>query len=295
MNLVVDLGQSGARIKIGEEVTSLNIAKTAALTVVETLELIFKEVPRQDFETVYLSLTGLYGEVTQEQTIGELCARFFNAKHVAVMDDGIAAFIGALGNQNGVVLTLGGGVVAISSNAGKFGHADGKGAIFGDLGGGFWVGQTAMRRAIATLDGRDNASDLVELLKNELQEHEKLESKNGVEAVTLCINATKTVTAGAEAGVASALEILNTGADYLAKTVQGVWRKVSSNDSDIPVVCIMGGPTRNQTYVDLIKSSINAQLKCSFTGAKSDHLIGAPLTAELYPAGVDPLFKWWHA
>jgi len=295
MNLVVDLGQSGARIKIGEEVTSLNIPKTAALTVVETLELIFREVPRQDFETVYLSLTGLYGAVTQEQTIGELCAKFFNAKHVAVMDDGIAAFIGALGNQNGVVLTLGGGVVAISSNAGKFGHADGKGAIFGDLGGGFWVGQTAMRRAIATLDGRDNATDLVELLKNELQEHDKLESKNGVEAVTLCINATKTVTAGAEAGVASALEILNTGADYLAKTVQGVWRKVSSNDSDIPVVCIMGGPTRNQTYVDLIKISINAQLKCSFTGAKSDHLIGAPLTAELYPAGVDPLFKWWHA
>ena len=295
MNLVVDLGQSGARIKIGEEVTSLNIPKTAALTVVETLELIFREVPRQDFETVYLSLTGLYGAVTQEQTIGELCAKFFNAKHVAVMDDGIAAFIGALGNQNGVVLTLGGGVVAISSNAGKFGHADGKGAIFGDLGGGFWVGQTAMRRAIATLDGRDNATDLVELLKNELQEHEKLESKNGVEAVTLCINATKTVTAGAEAGVVSALEILNTGADYLAKTVQGVWRKVSSNDSDIPVVCIMGGPTRNQTYVDLIKSSINAQLKCSFTGAKSDHLIGAPLTAQLYPAGVDPLFKWWHA
>ena len=295
MNLVVDLGQSGARIKIGEDVTSLNIPKTAALTVVETLELIFQEVPKQDFETVYLSLTGLYGAVTQEQTIGELCAKFFNAKHVAVMDDGIAAFVGALGNQNGVVLTLGGGVVAISSNSGKFGHADGKGAIFGDLGGGFWVGQTAMRRAIATLDGRDNATDLVELLKNELQEHEKVESKNGVEAVTLCINATKTVTAGAEAGVASALEILNTGADYLAKTVQGVWQKVSNNATDIPVVCIMGGPTRNQTYVDLIKRSINAQLQCSFTGAKSDHLIGAPLTAEMYPAGVDPLFKWWHA
>jgi hypothetical protein len=45
MNLVVDLGQSGARIKIGDEVTSLAIAKTAALTVPETLELIFKEVP----------------------------------------------------------------------------------------------------------------------------------------------------------------------------------------------------------------------------------------------------------
>jgi len=295
MNLVVDLGQSGARIKIGDEVTSLAIAKTAALTVVETLDLIFKEVPKQDFDTVFLSLTGLYGVVTEQRAIGELCAKFFNAKHVAVMDDGIAAFVGALGNQNGVVLTLGGGVVAISSNAGKFGHADGKGAIFGDLGGGFWVGQTAMRRAIATIDGRDDANDLVELLQAELKAHEKLESKNGVEAATLCINATKTVTAGAEAGVANALEILNTGADYLAKTVLGVWRKVSSDASEIPIVCIMGGPTRNQTYVDLIKSSINSQLQCSFADAKSDHLIGAPLTAEMYPAGVDPLFKWWHA
>jgi len=295
MNLVVDLGQSGARIKIGEEVTSLAIAKTAALTVLETLELIFQEVPKQDFETVYLSLTGLYGAVTEEQAIGELCHKHFNAKHVAVLDDGIAAFVGALGNQNGVVLTLGGGVVAISSNAGKFGHADGKGSIFGDLGGGFWVGQTAMRRAIATLDGRDDANDLVELLHSELQEHEKLESKNGVEATTLCINATKTVTAGAEAGVVNALEILNAGADYLAKTVLGVWRKVSSNNSEIPIVCIMGGPTRNQTYVDLIKQAISARLDCNFTTAKSDHLIGAPLTAELYPAGVDPLFKWWHA
>jgi N-acetylglucosamine kinase-like BadF-type ATPase len=295
MNLVVDLGQSGARIKIGEEVTSLAIAKTAALTVPETLELIFQEVPKQDFETVYLSLTGLYGAVTEEQAIGELCHKHFNAKHVAVLDDGIAAFVGALGDQNGVVLTLGGGVVAISSKAGKFGHADGKGSIFGDLGGGFWVGQTAMRRAIATLDGRDDASDLVELLHSELQEHEKLEIKNGVEATTLCINATKTVTAGAEAGVVNAIEILNAGADYLAKTVFGVWRKVSSSDADVPMVCIMGGPTRNQTYVDLIKQAISARLECNFTTAKSDHLIGAPLTAEMYPAGVDPLFKWWHA
>ena len=295
MNLVVDLGQSGSRIKVGDQITSFNIAKTSALTVLETLELIFQEVPRQEFETVYLSLTGLYGVITEEQEIGELCAKFFSAKHVAVLDDGIAAFVGAISDQSGVVLTLGGGVVAISSNAGQFGHADGKGLIFGDLGGGFWVGQTAMRRAIATLDGRDNATDLVEILQSELQEHEKLEIKNGVDAATLCINAAKTVIVGAEAGVISAIEILTAGADYLAKTVLGVWRKVSSNDGHIPIVCIMGGPTRNQTYVDLIKSSISSQLQCSFADANSDHLIGAPLTAELYPAGVDPLFKWWHA
>lgn len=295
MNLVVDLGQSGARIKVGDQITNLNIPKTAANTVFQTLELIFREVPSQEFDTVFLSLTGLYGIVRDEGAIGELCAKFFRAKHVAVMDDGIAAFVGALGEESGVVLTIGGGVVAIASSGGKFGHADGKGAIFGDLGGGFWVGQTAMRRAIATLDGRDDATDLVELLKSELVEHEKLESKNGVEAATLCINATKTVTAGAEAGVANAIEILTQGADLLGKTVHGVWLKVSTSDTDIPNVCIMGGPTRNQTYVDLIKQAISSRLECNFVSAKSDHLVGAPLTAELYPAGVDPLFKWWHA
>lgn len=295
MNLVVDLGQSGARIKVGDQITNLNIPKTAANTVFQTLELIFREVPSQEFDTVFLSLTGLYGIVRDEEAIGELCAKFFKAKHVAVMDDGIAAFVGALGEESGVVLTIGGGVVAIASSGGKFGHADGKGAIFGDLGGGFWVGQTAMRRAIATLDGRDDATDLVELLKSELVEHEKLESKNGVEAATLCINATKTVAAGAEAGMANAIEILTQGSDLLGKTVHGVWLKVSAGDSDIPNVCIMGGPTRNQTYVDLIKRAISSRLECNFVSAKSDHLVGAPLTAELYPAGVDPLFKWWHA
>lgn len=294
-NLIVDLGQSGARIKIGDQVTSLGISKTASSSTLETLQLIFQKVPKQDIETVYLSLTGFHGFVTGEQTIGELCQKYFNSKHVAVMDDGIAAFVGALGNQNGVVLTLGGGVVAISSNAGKFGHADGKGVIFGDIGGGFWIGQAAMRRAIATLDGRDNAEDLVELLRSELEEYEKLESKSGVEAVTLCINATKTLSAGAEAGVENVIEILDTGADYLGKTVLGVWRKVSENNAEMPSVCIMGGPTRNQTYVDLIKRAINSVMECNFVAAKSDHLVGAPLTAELYPAGVDPLFKWWHS
>jgi hypothetical protein len=139
------------------------------------------------------------------------------------------------------------------------------------------------------------ATDLVEILDSELKAHEELVIKNGADAATLCINAAKTVIVGAEAGVKSAIEILTTGADYLGKTVHGVWQKVSTADAGTPTVCIMGGPSRNQTYVDLIKRSINSHLECNFTTAKSDHLVGAPLTAQLYPAGVDPLFKWWHA
>jgi hypothetical protein len=55
----VDLGQSGARFKIGNAITSLGIAKNASETVVETLERIFNEIPSQNFECVFLSLIGL--------------------------------------------------------------------------------------------------------------------------------------------------------------------------------------------------------------------------------------------
>jgi N-acetylglucosamine kinase-like BadF-type ATPase len=171
VNLVVDLGQSGARFKIGNAITSLGIAKNASETVVETLERIFNEIPSQNFESVFLSLTGLQGDVGNPNPYGKLCNRFFNSQQVCIMDDGIASYAGALGERSGVVLTLGGGVVAISSHEGRYGHADGKGPIFGDFGGGFWIGQYALRMAIASLDGRDSAEELVKSLREALESY----------------------------------------------------------------------------------------------------------------------------
>ena len=170
----MDLGQSGARIKVGEKTSSFEIAKNSAESVVATLERIFQQIPHANFENAFLSLTGLQGDVKDPKPYGELCKKYFQSKNVCVMDDGVASYLGALGSREGVVLTLGGGVVAIASNQGRFSHADGKGPIFGDFGGGFWVGQSAMRIAIATLDGRDSAQDLVTLLDKELSEYRSL-------------------------------------------------------------------------------------------------------------------------
>lgn len=294
MSLIVDLGQSGARIKSGDQVLHSNIAKQSSETVVQTLERIFKELPKQDHEQVFLSLTGLLGDVGDVAPYGQLCEKYFNARQVFVMDDGIAAYLGALTRNNGVVLTLGGGVVAVSGNNGKFGHADGKGAIFGDFGGGFWVGQSGMRRAIATLDGRDDATDLVEALKLELQQHKELVSKTGVEAAALCISAAKTVIQAAENGSKSARQILEQAASYLGKTVCAAWDKVKEQDCPPPKIAFLGGLSKSDLYVTLIKTEINKSLDCDYVAAQSDHLTGAPLAAELFPNGAPPLFKIWQ-
>ena len=293
MDIVLDLGQSGARVKIGTDIFSYPIAKQTSESVTSAVERVLEHVPRAKFDRAYLSLTGLLGNVGDVEPFGELCYRYFQTEEVFVMDDGLAAYFGALGKSNGVVLTIGGGVVAVSGNKGKFGHADGKGQIFGDLGGGFWVGQAGMRRALATLDGRDSANDLVELLTEEIKTHDALVNKTSVDAATLCIKAAATIAQGAENGCKSALQILEQGAQHLSDTVLAAWRKVIDSPEETPEIAFLGGLSKSAIYVNLIQQGIEKQLNAVFVEPKSNHLDGAPLAAELLPQGAPPLFKRW--
>lgn len=291
----MDIGQSGSRAKIGEQTISLAHSKIASEGLIQTLEKIYSELEREKFQKVYLSLTGLQGNVGDQTPFGKLTNSYFGSSEVAVMDDGIAAYAGAVGNRSGVVLTLGGGVVAISGRDNRFGHGDGKGPIFGDFGGGFWIGQTALRKAIATAEGRDTAFDLVKLLAHELKLHEALSDKTGVEASRLCINSAQSVCLGAESGNASALEILKEGAEHLAKTVNAAWKKVDPDNSTVPVIAYLGGLSKSAKYTSLISEEISRLLKYELVQPIGDHLLGAPLVAERFPEGVDPLLKWWRA
>ena len=293
MDIVLDLGQSGARVKIGTEVFSYSIAKQTSESVSSAVERVLQQVSQTKFDRAYLSLTGLLGDVGDVEPYGELCYRYFGTEEVFVMDDGLAAYFGALEKSNGVVLTIGGGVVAVSGNRGRFGHADGKGQIFGDLGGGFWVGQAGMRRALATLDGRDAAHDLVGLLASEIKAHDALSNKTSADAATLCIKAAATVAQGAEKGNQSALEILEQGAKHLSDTVVAAWRKVSDSSEESPEIAFLGGLSQSAVYVNLIQQGIKKQLDSTFVQPKSNHLDGAPLAAELLPGGAPPLFKRW--
>jgi len=294
MDLILDLGQSGARVKIGNELIPYSKAKSTNDSLLKTLEIIFQEIPNGEYENAFLSLTGVNGKVMIHEEIADLCSKFFKTKHVAVMDDGFAAFIGALRDRNGVVLTLGSGVVAVSGNKGMFAHTDGKGSIFGDYGSGFWLGQQAMRRAVGTIDGRDNAHEFVEILRAEIAQLNALDNKVGAEATLLCIKAAKTVAEGADQGITAAMEILENGAQHLATTIQTAWNKVKSSNQETPFIVITGGLTQSDTYVKLIKEKSNLVLACNFIEAEADHLVGAHAAAEIFPKGVDPLFKWAH-
>jgi N-acetylglucosamine kinase-like BadF-type ATPase len=212
------------------------------------------------------------------------------------MDDGLAAYYGAIGSQDGVVLTLGSGVVAIAGRTGTFAHSDGKGPIFGDFGGGYWIGREGLSIAIATIDGRDNAEDLVELLSENLATYMLLEDKTSTEAASLCIATAKNVLQGAADGVISAQLIAQQAAQDLSKTVLSAWSKTRPKPEDAPTISFLGGLTQASSFIELIRNNISANIpKAQFVSPLGNHLDGAPAIAEQFPDGVAPLLDWWRA
>lgn len=142
---------------------------------------------------------------------------------VAVIDDGLAGFIGALNSHDGVVLSIGGGVVSVGGRAGKFAHRDGLGSTFGDEGGGFWLGKLGITKALAVQQGRDTDTQLLKAFQSQVSAYDGLESKNGTEAATLAITAAQTLLDAADNGITTAIKIRDEGAYLLAQTVIATW------------------------------------------------------------------------
>ena len=253
--IAVDLGQSGCRIWHDGKIYVSTRGKLAGLSSLEALDTNFRAHTITS-EVVSLSLTGLYGDVGEVTPYLKLCQQHFKAKSVLVIDDGLANAAGALRNTAGVALTLGGGVVAVGSKDGRYSHADGAASVFGDEGGGYWLGSRGLMRALASRDGREFQGELEEIYRDEMALFDQLESKNGAEAVTLAISCAQKLLEGADSGIKQAQDIRNEGALRLAQTVVAAWRKVSTSDSGFGLT-ISGGLSRNSSYVKAIVSPIN--------------------------------------
>lgn len=74
---------------------------------------------------------------------------------VFVETDAFIAYMGAIGIQPGVLLIAGTGSIVIARNAaGQMFRVGGWGPVFGDEGGGFWMGREAVRTALRAEDAK---------------------------------------------------------------------------------------------------------------------------------------------
>ena len=168
--LVVDLGQSGSRVRLDGQQIDSDRGKLNGESVVESLRAIFQKLPKSQVDIAALACTGFNGIVSDPQPFLALCDEIFGAKKVALIDDGLAGFVGALGGSNGVVLSIGGGVVSVGGNNSHFAHRDGLGSTFGDEGGGFWLGKLGLTRALGIRQGRGDDQILLTAFKDQVIE-----------------------------------------------------------------------------------------------------------------------------
>ena len=293
MTLVVDLGQSGSRARIDGKQIDSDRGKLNGESVVDSLRAIFLNLPKGQIDIAALACTGFNGVVSDPQPFLELCNELFGAKKVAVIDDGLAGFVGALGGSNGVVLSIGGGVVSVGGNNSHFAHRDGLGSTFGDEGGGFWLGKLGLTRALGIRQGRGDDQVLLSAFKDQVSAFDALKVKNAAEASTLAITSAKNLLEAADAGSPTAIAIRNEGAELLAQTVIATWLGAGGSLDDALEIAIQGGPSKNPAYVSAIQSNISRSLAhAKFVAARGDNLDGALWIANNMLSDADPLLRW---
>ena len=291
--LVVDLGQSGSRVRLDGQQIDSDRGKLNGESVVESLRAIFQKLPKSQVDTAALACTGFNGIVSDPQPFLALCNEIFGAKKVALIDDGLAGFVGALSGSNGVVLSIGGGVVSVGGNNSHFAHRDGLGSTFGDEGGGFWLGKLGLTRALGIRQGRGDDQILADVFKDQVLAYDALAIKNASDAASLAIASAKYLLAAADAGSPTALSIRNEGAALLAQTVIATWLGAGGSKDDAPEIAIQGGPSKNSAYVNAIQSNISRSLpKAKFVSARGDNLDGAIWIANNMPNDAAPLLRW---
>jgi len=291
--LVVDLGQSGSRVRLDGQQIDSDRGKLNGESVVESLRAIFQKLPKSKVDIAALACTGFNGIVSDPQPFFALCNEFFGAKKVAVIDDGLAGFVGALGGSNGVVLSIGGGVVSVGGNNSHFAHRDGLGSTFGDEGGGFWLGKLGLTRALGIRQGRGDDQILLNAFKDQVLAYDALAVKDVSDAASLAITSAKNLLAAADAGSSTAIAIRNEGASLLAQTVIATWLGAGGSKDDAPEIAIHGGPSKNSAYVSAIQSNISRSLpKAKFVTARGDNLDGSLWIANNMPHDAEPLLRW---
>ncbi|WP_203961876.1 BadF/BadG/BcrA/BcrD ATPase family protein [Actinocatenispora thailandica] len=126
-------------------------------------------------------LTGPWRAVAPDATVGSVCVGLTSvlggdagyraladglldrlaAHRVLLGGDVVTAHAGALGMCPGVVLAAGTGAIALGLSAdGRCHTVDGGGYLYGDAGGGFWVGRRGLDAALRGYDGRTEPGPL---------------------------------------------------------------------------------------------------------------------------------------
>ena len=217
---------------------------------------------------------------------------------VVLTHDSTAAYLGALGDAEGVMIACGVGVVTLAVGVDEVARVDGWGWIMGDAGSAYWIGRNALEAAMRGYDGRRQSTLLTEMLEDEFEDLELayLELEADPDRVARVASYAAKVDAAAATDPV-ARNILDKAAAHLTEAVVAAAHRVGLGRHEPPAVCAVG-PTFDSCRVrerfvayltmDWPSFELSEPLGDGLHGTHRLATLGdGPLAARVYRAGRD--------
>jgi N-acetylglucosamine kinase-like BadF-type ATPase len=164
VDVAIDAGQTGVRLGVvrGGQLLSRHDGpglsygwESGPAAILDGLARPWRAEPGAAVGSVCVGLTSVLGSDAGYGALADGLLERFAARRVLLGGDVVTAHAGALGMRPGVVLAAGTGAIALGLTAdGRCRTVDGGGYLYGDAGGGFWIGRRGLDAALRGHDGR---------------------------------------------------------------------------------------------------------------------------------------------
>ena len=250
-SLTIDAGQTGIRALLhtenGESVPfSFGGIRTDSALVPQLGEVVARVASstRQPILTVSAGISGFSKDETDPEELLALGA-VHGVTEVFLAHDSVTSYLGALGDEFGVVVASGTGVVTLAVGATAVARIDGWGNLIGDAGSAYWIGRAALDAVMRAYDGRGPATALTAPMLGEFPDLEMayLDLQSDPLRVSRIAAYSRRVTelAGTDAVAAAICD--SAAAELVLSAATGL-RRVGEADRVSPVVCGIGGVLR---------------------------------------------------
>lgn len=275
--LAVDLGKTSCRVRLSaNNAPSVEAQGIGAPGLAETrgaddaFDAIWNLIPALGSNPrighIGVGAAGVEADPAAALSLAKRLADCFHAP-VAVINDALAAHVGAFGGRPGTILIAGTGAIAFTlGTSGPPRQVDGWGPLLGDDGSGRWIGQEGLKAALRDHDKRSGPTSLTDVaaaLAGDLGSLPRWVSDSGHDARRLASFA-PTVLQHAGEGDPTARRIITAAAQHLADTVE------AAGDRDRPL-SVVGGLYDHPTFGQMLDAELGAR---GFTVAAP---VGSPL------------------
>ncbi|WP_166793353.1 N-acetylglucosamine kinase [Cryobacterium lactosi] len=251
-SLTIDAGQTGIRARLHTATGRYlpfefgGIRTDTAL--IPQLGEIVARVASLTREPIYTVSAGVSGFSKAESDPRELreAGTIHGVREVFLAHDSVTSYLGALGDERGVVVAAGTGVVTLAVGVHDVARIDGWGNLIGDAGSGYWIGRAALEAVMRAYDGRGPVTALTATVRRDFPDLEVayLELQADPLRVSRIAAYSRQVTELATTDPVAS-RICDEAATELALSAATGLRQVDESSGPSPVVCGIGGVLRS--------------------------------------------------